>query len=63
MYEAVAYQMLVLVSSGWDDGQAIEDESGLYIPLVAWVHALIDLVDHTERGAGQTLQCHEVEDC
>ena len=35
----------------------------VYIPFVARVHALVDLVNQSERRAGQTLQGHEVEDC
>lgn len=30
-------------------------------PFVAWVHALVDLVNNAERGARQALQCHEIE--
>jgi hypothetical protein len=32
------------------------------IPFVARVHALVDLIDQSERRARQTLQRHKVED-
>lgn len=34
----------------------------VYHPLVAWIHALIDLVYHPEGRSSQGLQRHEVED-
>jgi hypothetical protein len=58
--------------------QACVDEAGVYVscvvsfgawerergdqPFVARVHALVDLVDESERCTGETLQSHEIED-
>lgn len=34
----------------------------MHDPLVAWIHALVDLVDHAERGTRERLQRHQIED-
>jgi hypothetical protein len=46
----------MLVSTG------LKQNRWVYEPLIAWIHALVDLVNDAERRSGQTLQRHEVED-
>lgn len=38
------------------------DHAAVHHAFVARVHALVDLVDNAEGGAGEVLQRHEVED-
>ena len=39
------------------------DHAFVYHALVAWVHTLINLVNHAEGRARKTLECHEIENC